>query len=258
MRFRLHARNSFCWKSLAVSAFLLGAVWGCSGESTEQSQTSCDGDDDCKVSEVCVANGCENVCWNVTVGDGAEGDLCRQSSDCDSHWCDRSSRVKSTCECYSCPGVGGPEASPVVWEEVYTCIDYDDECFGERVRATFEVTGIYSSDIRAVIVDGPDTGFELSGYVSPPDFAYLCETEFKWEQQNVTDRPEEGCWTFNADQTLFYKHSYRPSLSINFAEWRCVGAASRGLGSTPPQVVTCEQLAAQVERDFRSCPESPR
>jgi len=138
VRFRLPARNLLCWKLLAVSGFLLGAVWGCSGESEEQSQTSCDG---------------------------------------------------------------------------------DDHCFGERVRATFEVTGIYSSDRSAVIVDGPDIGFELSGYTARAASAYLCETELKWEQQNVTDRPEIGCWTFNGDQTFFYKHSYRLGSSLVNAPW---------------------------------------
>lgn len=231
-------------------------LWGCPpGEEPVVGPPPCERDEDCGPAARCVATYCQELCWGVSRGDGGVGAMCSSDSDCVDSTCDQSSREESTCQCFTCPARAGAVSAPVVWEEAYTCIDYYQECMGEGVRVTFELTELPGGELRGEITAGPDLGFVLEG--TERSLRFRCRSEFRWEQQDVAERPEKGCWTFSADGTTFYKHSYRTG-GVGALGFRCVGAGTRGRGSPPPPVLTCEHLKAQAsERDFASCPESP-
>lgn len=211
---------------------------GCSDP--EVSGDECDSDEDCLASQTCVARSCLSVCYGVTVGDGSIGALCRSDTNCDYGECDDGSRL-STCTCQCEPfatDVGGSLASPVAWEELYTCIRDDGTCFGgENTHVTL---ALVQNDTRIdwTIASGVGMGSMYSGD--------LCETSFRWSAQPGTE-PEDGCWEFSANR--FNKLSYGDGFG-------CVGSGSKGSGSSPTPTPTCDQIASSGI-DFRECPDAP-
>ncbi len=106
-----NAPNRMKFSILSVLALFLvmGGGIGCGGGIALQCVTAAD----CPLlSDICVAQTCQNVCFGVTVGDGSDGSLCNDGTDCDSGDCDFSSAT-STCRCRSggipntCPSVDG-------------------------------------------------------------------------------------------------------------------------------------------------------
>jgi hypothetical protein len=134
--------------------------------------------------------------------------------------------------------VGGSQLNPVIWEEVYTCIDDSGDCLGLE---NTEVALALIQDNQRIdwsIVDGVGMGSEYSGD--------LCGTSFEWTSEPSTEQ-EEGCWEFTADR--FNKRSFG-------AGFYCVGSGSRGAGSTPVPTPTCKDIAA-ANIDFSACPDPP-
>ena len=133
--------------------------------------------------------------------------------------------------------VGGSGTTAVYWEEVYTCVDSLGGCVESETAVTLALIQD-ESRIDWEIVDGAGQGSEYSGE--------LCDTSFAWTSMPGT-ASEDGCWEFTADR--FNKRSYGSGFF-------CVGAASRGGGTTPGPVPTCAELA-QVEVDYTDCPQPP-
>ena len=134
--------------------------------------------------------------------------------------------------------VGGSGTTAVYWEEVYTCVDGAGNCVGtERTEVTLALLQD-GSEVDWEIVDGEGQGSEFSGE--------LCDTSFWWTSKPGTPA-EDGCWEFTADR--FNKRSYG-------AGFYCVGAASKGGGSTPDLVPTCAELAT-ANVDYTECPPQP-
>lgn len=141
--------------------------------------------------------------------------------------------------------LGGTAASPVIWEEKFSCVDNDGNCFGDGASdnnepITFEL-----------VQDGKQlTGTVLVGQGEGDIFeGELCGNEFRWI--DVTPgvvNPERGCWTFTSDS--FNKRSGAPS------EFSCVGIGTRGAGSVPPKVISCEELGVDTP-SFSDCPAAP-
>jgi len=144
------------------------------------------------------------------------------------------------CDCCFPPSytdLGGTPASPVIWNEVYTCLDAVGGC--ESDRTGIELSLIQNdSQIDWSISMGVGEGSMYSGT--------LCSSEFNWKSLPGT-LDETGCWTFSQDQ--FNK----TSLGSTF---RCVGAGSRGADSTPATVPTCAELAL-MDVDYEACPPQP-
>jgi len=141
--------------------------------------------------------------------------------------------------------VGGPPGSPVIWEEKFTCVNASRQCFGggasdNNEPITFALVQD-GKDLRGTVRTGQGEGDVFEGE--------LCGNEFRWVDvtPGVID-PERGCWTFTSDR--FNKRSFVTS------EFDCIGAGTKGEGSTPPDVISCEALGADppVSSD---CPPAP-
>jgi hypothetical protein len=134
--------------------------------------------------------------------------------------------------------VGGTEQNPVIWEELYTCIDPLGACIGtENTAATLELVQ-NNERIDWEIVEGTGKGSMYAGN--------LCNTSFEWSSKPMAE-PEDGCWEFTSDR--FNKRSFG-------AGFRCAGSGSKGAGSKPTPAPTCEELAA-ASVVFSDCPEPP-
>jgi len=133
--------------------------------------------------------------------------------------------------------VGGSGTTAVYWEEVYTCVDAARGCVESQTPVTLALLQD-ASEVDWEIVDGIGQGSEYSGE--------LCDTSFVWTSKPGT-ASEDGCWELTADR--FNKRSYGSGFF-------CVGAGSRGGGTTPAPVPTCAELAA-VEVDYAECPQPP-
>ena len=137
------------------------------------------------------------------------------------------------CEAFS-TDVGGTESAPVLWEERYTCITSLGECLGEE---NIEVALALIQDAQRIdwsIAEGTGQGSEYAGD--------LCDTSFRWTSKPGTES-EEGCWEFT--ETQFNKRSFGASFF-------CVGAGSKGDGSTPAALPSCEEIAA-ANVDYEAC-----
>jgi hypothetical protein len=134
--------------------------------------------------------------------------------------------------------MGGSQSNPVIWEEVYTCIDDSGDCLGLENTEVALALIQNKQRIDWSIVEGTGTGSEYSGN--------LCDTSFKWTSELSTEQ-EEGCWEFTADR--FNKRSFGTGFY-------CVGSGSRGAGSAPTRTPSCKDIAA-ADIDFSACPEPP-
>jgi len=189
-----------------------------------------------------------SVCFGVAVGDGTDGSLCKIDGDCGSLECDNDSRT-SGCTCADCvpafTDLGGPPESPVIWEEKYTCVDDSENCFAggnsdNNTPITFALVQ-EGKEITGTVVSGPGEGDVFAGE--------LCNDKFQWVDVTPGNvDPERGCWTFTS--TSFNKRSY-----VSF-EFGCVGAGTRGAGSTPADVISCQDLGADPP-SFSVCPMAP-
>jgi hypothetical protein len=130
-----------------------------------------------------------------------------------------------------------------VWEEVYTCILDSPPCEQDTpVKLELVQTGACGQTVDWTIAEGPGQGSQYSGTLSG--------TSFRWEQTAPEGVEEEGCWAFSADAQRFNKLS--GGLGFD-----CVGTGSRGAGSDPGDLPTCEEIEAAGIGDFTSCPPSP-
>ena len=208
----------------------------------------CEDDSDCRQNQNCVANTCVGVCFGVQVGDGSAGSLCTTDTECDSLSCDNEERI-STCTCDPCvpefTDIGGTPDAPVVWEEKFTCVDSRGACFAggasdNNESITFELVQD-GKNLRGTIAMGQGAGDIFEGE--------LCGDKFQWVDvtPGVQD-PERGCWTFTRDQ--FNKRSGL------IGDFRCVGIGAKGAGSTPPDVISCQNLGEVTFNAF-DCPPAP-
>ena len=231
---------------LSLSLCVLLAVTGCKDGI---SGAFCEDDSDCRASQQCVGASCVSVCFGVEVGDGTDGSLCTTDRNCNSLQCDNDRRT-STCTCDDCipdfTDIGGTPENPVIWEEKYTCIDdFTNDCFAggasdNNTPITFALVQD-GKNITGTVQAGPGQGDVFEGE--------LCGDKFQWVDvtPGVVD-PEQGCWTFTSD--AFNKRSY-----VN-GDFVCVGAGTRGAGSTPPDVISCQDLGAN-QPTFSDCPPAP-
>lgn len=190
-----------------------------------------------------------NVCVNVCQGATALPGGCEVDTDCsDGFDCDNDKLGgESTCQCVCDPAfeVGGTAEAPIIWEEKYTCVDEEKQCFSggasdNNEPITFSLVQ-NGKDVTGTVVAGPGTGDVFEGQ--------LCGTEFRWI--DVTPgaiNPEQGCWTFTED--AFNKRSYATD------DFDCVGIGTRGAGSVPPDVISCQDFGS-VQLDIMACPDPP-
>lgn len=141
--------------------------------------------------------------------------------------------------------VGGPPGNPVIWEEKFTCVNASRQCFGggasdNNEPITFQLVQD-GKGLRGTVQTGQGEGDVFEGE--------LCGNEFRWVDvtPGVLD-PERGCWTFTSDS--FNKRSFVTS------EFDCIGAGTKGEGSTPPDVLSCEALGAELPVSS-DCPPAP-
>ena len=195
------------------------------------------------------------TCVNVCQGASALPDGCETDGQCgDGLTCDNDQTGgESTCECIpgskDCvpmfPDIGGTAENPVVWEEKYTCVDNNGLCFADGTSdnnqpITFELVQD-GKDIIGTVAAGPGEGDVFEGE--------LCGNEFRWIDvtPGVQD-PEQGCWTFAS--SAFNKRSFVAD------DFDCVGSGTRGAGSTPPDVISCQDLGL-ASIDYAACPAPP-
>lgn len=194
---------------------------------------------------------CVNVCQGASaLPGGCETDgQCGDGLTCDN---DRTGG-ESTCECV--PGskdcvpaftdIGGTPENPVVWEEKYTCVDNNGSCFAggasdNNQPITFELVQD-GKDVTGTVRAGPGEGDVFEGE--------LCGNEFRWIDvtPGVQD-PEQGCWTFTSNS--FNKRSFVAD------DFDCVGSGTRGAGSTPPDIISCQDLGS-ASINYTKCPAPP-
>jgi len=221
-----------CMTLVAISVF------GCANEEgppgVEEGfcfPTGPDGDDYTEADEFCLEDYCpQRDCENKVVA-GA--------------MCDREGGTSPTCICDCCveqPEVGGDPGSPEIWEEVYTCILGSDCEQNTPVRLQLVQKGVCGETIDWYLSISPDEVWEYTGTLE--------SGAFNWEQIAPPGFTESGCWQFSDDGQRFNKRSAGPGFY-------CIGAGSRGAGSTPAALPSCAELEASGISDFTSCPAPP-
>ena len=159
--------------------------------------------------------------------------------------CDRSGGPSPVCMCDCCDEqmlVGGVPGEPEIWQEVYTCILESGCERNQRVRLQLVQSGACNETIYWYLSLNPEEVWEYSGT--------LKAGAFNWDQTGPSGFEESGCWQFSADGQRFNKRSEGPGFY-------CIGAGSRGDGSTPATLPSCEELEGSAIADFTSCPEPP-
>ena len=242
---KIHAR-------LAIVALALTAAWSCAtGDSggTNLITVPCDptlpcppGDGFAQFCAVGIVNTCVNVCRNANLQENG----CETDADCEeSFMCDNDTVGGSSCQCVSScvPDfqVGGTEENPVIWEEKYTCVDEGGACFADGASDNNE------SITFSLVQDGKDvTGSVASGQGGGDVFeGELCGNAFRWVDRGTG---EEGCWTFT--ENAFNKRSFITGA------FDCVGIGTRGAGSTPPDVISCQDFG-MLSIPIDECPPPP-
>ena len=148
--------------------------------------------------------------------------------------------------------LGGSGDSPVIWEEKFTCVHGGGGSAGDAGQC---FSGGASDNNEPITFELMQDGKNLVGRVRSGQGegdifeGELCGNEFRWVDATPgVDNPERGCWTFTS--TSFNKRSYAPS------EFDCVGAGTKGQGSTPPDVMSCQALGSSTV-DVTVCPPAP-
>jgi len=214
------------------------ALMGCtssSGTAAEEGfcfPTGPDGDDYTEADEFCLEDYCpQRDCQNRILAEAM---------------CSRGAALDHVCICDCCDPqieVGGDPGAPEIWEEVYTCILDAAECEqNTSVQLQLVQKGTCGETVDWYLSISPDEVWQYTGT--------LDGTSFNWNQIAPPSFEEEGCWEFSQDAQRFNKRSAGPGFY-------CVGAGSRGAGSSPATLPTCEEIEAAGIGDFTSCPQSP-
>ena len=247
---------------LAAVALLVTSAWACAspdeGSAPNQIVVPCDptdpdacppGDGFAQFCAVGIVNTCVNVCRNANIQENG----CETDADCqESFMCDNDTVGGSSCKCI--PGddpcvpdfqIGGTEENPTIWEEKYTCVNAAGSCFSggasdNNESITFSLVQ-NGKDVRGEIAFGGGAGDVFEGE--------LCGSEFRWVDVTPgVQNPEEGCWTFTND--AFNKRSFATG------EFDCVGIGTRGAGSNPPDVISCQDFGT-ISIPIDECPPPP-
>lgn len=220
----------FCFAAL----FVLGCQTE-SGAPVEEGfcfPTGPDGDDYTEADEFCLEDYCpQRDCSGEIVA---------------SAMCERDVGPDSYCLCDCCEEqmeVGGDPGAPEIWQEVYSCVlDPNAPCDQMSVRLQLVQSGVCNRTIDWYLSVNPEEVWEYTGDIE--------DGSFNWEQTGPPGFEESGCWQFSEDGQRFNKRSAGPGFY-------CIGTGSRGAGSTPGELPTCDELKGSTISDFTSCPQAP-